>query len=225
MKKYLFNFAQEGKSLILTTMALSLLSLALYYNFKHDDFYLVFLTSFYMQTFFFLVCCFFFRDPNRDIETSNLNKFLSPADGRVLSIKNIEDPDIGSAKKISIFLSFFNVHRQWVPSDSKVLNTHYNPGRYFIAFKDKASLDNEQTSILFKDTGNNPFRIKQIAGFVARRIVNHMTPDLLVKNGQKLGFIKFGSRVEIIVPEHFQVFVKKGDNVKGCKTVLGEFKS
>ena len=95
MKKYLFNFAQEGKSLILTTMTLSLLSLLLYYNFKYD----VFLTSFYIQTFFFLVCCFFFRDPNRDIETSNLNKFLSPADGRVLSIKNIEDPDIGSAKK------------------------------------------------------------------------------------------------------------------------------
>ena len=221
MKKYLFNFAIEGRSLILTTMGLSLLSLVLYYRFDYD----VFLTSFYMQGFFFLVCCFFFRDPIREVIDFNKNQFLSPADGTILSVKDIEDPDIGPAKKISIFLSFFNVHRQWVPSTSKVLNMYYNPGKYFIAFKDKASLDNEHTSILFKDDNNNPFRIKQIAGFVARRIVNHMQPDLKVEKGQKLGFIKFGSRVEIIVPDYFQVSVKKGDKVKGCKTILGEFKS
>jgi len=221
MKKYLFNFAIEGRSLILTTMGLSLLSLVLYYRFDYD----VFLTSFYMQGFFFLVCCFFFRDPIREVIDFNKNQFLSPADGTILSVKDIEDPDIGPAKKISIFLSFFNVHRQWVPSTSQVLNMYYNPGKYFIAFKDKASLDNEHTSILFKDDNNNPFRIKQIAGFIARRIVNHMQPDLKVEKGQKLGFIKFGSRVEIIVPDYFQVSVKKGDKVKGCKTILGEFKS
>ena len=178
-----------------------------------------------MQTFFFLVCCFFFRDPIREITVSNKDKFLSPADGTILSIKNIKDPDIGDSNKIAIFLSFFNVHRQWVPSNSQVLNMYYNQGRYFIAFKDKASLDNEHTSILFKDKHDNPFRIKQIAGFVARRIVNHMQPELKVKIGQKLGFIKFGSRVEIIVPNTFEISVKKGDKVRGCKTVLGEFKN
>ena len=221
MKKYLFNFAQEGASLILVTMLLSVASLILYNQFQYD----VFLTSFYLQFFYFLVCCFFFRDPIREIKTPNQDKFLSPADGTILSVKDIEDPDIGPSKKISIFLSFFNVHRQWVPLNSKVLNMHYNPGKYFIAFKEKASLDNEHTSILFKDTHDNPFRIKQIAGFIARRIVNHMKPDLQVEIGQKLGFIKFGSRVEIIVPNNFEVFVQKGDKVKGCKTILGEFKS
>ena len=221
MRKYLFNFAQEGKKLILVTMSLSILSLLLYYQFEYS----VFLTSFYMQTFYFLVCCFFFRDPVREIKSSDENKFLSPADGTVLYVKDFKDPDIGDSKKIAIFLSFFNVHRQWVPSDSKVLNTNYNPGKYFIAFKDKASLDNEHTSILFKDSHDNPFRIKQIAGFVARRIVNHMQPELKVKIGQKLGFIKFGSRVEIIVPNSFDVSVKKGDKVRGCRTVLGQFKN
>ena len=221
MKKYLFNFAQEGASLILVTMLLSVASLILYNQFQYD----VFLTLFYLQFFYFLVCCFFFRDPIREIKTPNQDKFLSPADGTILSVKDIEDPDIGPAKKISIFLSFFNVHRQWVPLNSKVLNMHYNPGKYFIAFKEKASLDNEHTSILFKDTHDNPFRIKQIAGFIARRIVNHMKPDLQVEIGQKLGFIKFGSRVEIVVPNNFEVFVQKGDKVKGCKTILGEFKS
>ena len=221
MKKYLFNFAQEGRSLILVTMILSILSLVLYYNFEYD----VFLISFYIQTFCFLVCCFFFRDPIREIALSNEDQFLSPADGTILSIKDTKDRDIGDSKKIAIFLSFFNVHRQWVPSNSQVLNMHYNPGRYFIAFKDKASLDNEHTSILFKDQHDNPFRIKQIAGFIARRIVNHMQPELRVKIGQKLGFIKFGSRVEIIVPNRFEVFVKKGDKVRGCKTILGKFKN
>ena len=220
MRKYLFNFAQEGKKLILVTMSFSILSLLLYYRFEYS----VFLTSFYMQTFYFLVCCFFFRDPVREIKPSNQDDFLSPADGTVLYVKDFKDPDIGDSKKIAIFLSFFNVHRQWVPSNSKVLNMHYNPGKYFIAFKDKASLDNEHTSILFKDINDNPFRIKQIAGFVARRIVNHMQPELKVKIGQKLGFIKFGSRVEIIVPNTFDVSVKKGDKVRGCKTVLGQFK-
>ena len=220
MRKYLFNFAQEGKKLILITMSFSILSLLLYYRFEYG----VFLTSFYMQTFYFLVCCFFFRDPVREIKSSNQDDFLSPADGTVLYVKDFKDPDIGDSKKIAIFLSFFNVHRQWVPSNSKVLNIHYNPGKYFIAFKDKASLDNEHTSILFKDINDNPFRIKQIAGFVARRIVNHMQPELKVKIGQKLGFIKFGSRVEIIVPNTFDVSVKKGDKVRGCRTVLGQFK-
>jgi len=220
MRKYLFNFAQEGKKLILVTMSFSILSLLLYYRFEYG----VFLTSFYMQTFYFLVCCFFFRDPVREIKPSNQDDFLSPADGTVLYVKDFKDPDIGDSKKIAIFLSFFNVHRQWVPSNSKVLNMHYNPGKYFIAFKDKASLDNEHTSILFKDINDNPFRIKQIAGFVARRIVNHMQPELKVKTGQKLGFIKFGSRVEIILPNTFDVSVKKGDKVRGCKTVLGQFK-
>ena len=220
MRKYLFNFAQEGKKLILITMSFSILSLLLYYRFEYG----VFLTSFYMQTFYFLVCCFFFRDPVREIKSSNQDDFLSPADGTVLYVKDFKDPDIGDSKKIAIFLSFFNVHRQWVPSNSKVLNMHYNPGKYFIAFKDKASLDNEHTSILFKDINDNPFRIKQIAGFVARRIVNHMQPELKVKIGQKLGFIKFGSRVEIIVPNTFDVSVKKGDKVRGCRTVLGQFK-
>ena len=220
MKKYLFNFAQEGRSLMLVTMILSILSLILYFTFEYD----IFLTSFYMQTFFFLICCFFFRDPIRIITPSNQGKFLSPADGTILYVKDFKDSDIGDSKKIAIFLSFFNVHRQWVPSNSQVLNIHYNPGRYFIAFKDKASLDNEHTSILFKDKHDNPFRIKQIAGFVARRIVNHMKPNSNVYQGEKLGFIKFGSRVEIIVPKNFEVNVKKGMKVKGCKTIIGKFK-
>ena len=104
-----------------------------------------------------------------------------------------------------------------------MLHSIYNPGRFFGAFKNKASEKNEQTSILFCNNDENFFKIKQIAGFVARRIVNHMDPDLNVSQGEKLGFIKFGSRVEIIVPEKFEVNVKKGMKGRGCKTIIGNF--
>lgn len=219
MKKYLFNIATEGKSIILTTMLFSILSLILYYIFNYD----VFLMLFYFQTFFFLVCCFFFRDPIRIVSPSNKEQLISPADGRILYVKDFKDPDIGDSQKIAIFLSFFNVHRQWVPLNSEVIKTSYNPGKFFGAFMDKASDKNEQTSILF-NSNNNIYRVKQIAGFVARRIVNHMNENLSVSQGDKLGFIKFGSRVEIIVPKNFEVNIKKGMKVKGCKTVLGKFK-
>ena len=202
-------------------MFLSIVSFALFYMFGYEIIFNIFL----FLTFFFLTSCFFFRDPDRSKFNINDTDFLCPADGTVLYIKDVSDPEIGEAKKIAIFLSFFNVHRQWVPCTSKVIKTHYNPGKYFIASKDKASLNNEQTSILFKDNNSNSFIIKQIAGFVARRIVNHMKPELEVNSGQKLGFIKFGSRVEIIVPQNFNVNIKKGDKVRGCKTIIGSFKS
>ncbi|MAN35450.1 MAG: phosphatidylserine decarboxylase family protein, partial [Candidatus Marinimicrobia bacterium] len=99
----------------------------------------------------------------------------------------------------------------------------YNPGKFFGAFKNKASDKNEQTSIIFQDDKENIFKIKQIAGFVARRIVNHMDKNLDVNQGDKLGFIKFGSRVEIIVPANFKVKVRKGMKVRGCKTIIGNF--
>ena len=105
-----------------------------------------------------------------------------------------------------------------------MLRILYNPGKFFGAYKNKSSLKNEQNSILFSDTNKNFFKIKQIAGFVARRIVNHMKPNLGTYQGQKLGFIRFGSRVEIIIPNNFDIKVKKGMKVRGCKTVIGKFK-
>ena len=170
-----------------------------------------------------LIVCYFFRDPIRRIK-GNEQDFLSPADGRIVSIKDYDDSDIGPSKKIAIFLSYFDVHRQWVPLNSKVLKMLYNPGKFFGAYKNKSSLKNEQNSILFSDNNENIFKIKQIAGFVARRIVNHMKPNLGTYQGQKLGFIRFGSRVEIIIPNNFDIKVKKGMKVRGCKTVIGKFK-
>ena len=217
MKK-IINIAPEGYRIILYTSFVWILFYLLSIYFEYSWIELASAYLFYVL----LIVCYFFRDPIRDVISNNDN-FLSPADGKIVSIESFEDADLGKSIKIAIFLSFFNVHRQWIPLNAKVIDSIYNPGKFFGAFKDKASEKNEQTSILFSDINKNEFKIKQIAGFVARRIVNHMNPNLDVSQGQKLGFIKFGSRVEIIVPENFDIKVKKGMKVKGCKTVIGKF--
>ena len=175
----------------------------------------------------FLACItvfslYFFRDPQRI--PPNADGFLAPADGKIVQIREIEDDELGKAWQISIFLSIWNVHSQRVPLSGKVLSKKYNPGKFFAAFKHKASKDNEQISVLFEAEKGNKFKIKQIAGWIARRIINYMEPKKNVERGERLGFIRFGSRVDIIVPEKFQLDVSLGDIVTGNQTIIGRFK-
>ena len=168
-----------------------------------------------------LFSIYFFRDPQR-IPPNN-NGFLSPADGTVVQIINVEDEEIGSAKQISIFLSIFNVHRQRVPLSGKVISKQYNSGKFLAAFNHKASLDNEQMVVKFETENGKQYKIKQIAGLIARRIFNYMEPEIMVQRGERLGFIRFGSRVDIIVPADFQINVNLGDAVLGNQTIIGSF--
>ena len=168
-----------------------------------------------------IFCIFFFRDPKREAVSSH-KKIISPADGKIVRIINTSDDQMGKVCIVSIFLSVFNVHRQWVPIDSKVLNRQYNKGTFLGAFFDKASDKNEQHITYFEtDFGN--YKIKQIAGFIARRIINYMAPFKEVCAGDNLGFIRFGSRVDVILPEKCTINVSVGDKVSGCRTILGEF--
>ncbi|MDB4610168.1 phosphatidylserine decarboxylase [Verrucomicrobia bacterium] len=171
---------------------------------------------------FILFSLYFFRDPLR-IPMGEPNQMVSPADGKVVQILDIEDPDIGKAKQISIFLSVFNVHCQRVPLSGKVISSFYNSGKFLAAFNHKASIDNEQTSILFETDSSNRYKVKQIAGLIARRILNYMEPEMIVEKGQRLGFIRFGSRVDIIVPSNFKINVSLGDIVQGNRSIMGEF--
>ena len=168
-----------------------------------------------------LFSMYFFRDPQR-IPPNN-NGFLSPADGKVVQIINVEDEEIGPAKQISIFLSVFNVHCQRVPLSGIVISKQYNSGKFLAAFNHKASLENEQTVVTFETENGKRYKIKQIAGLIARRILNYMEPENRVERGQRLGFIRFGSRVDIIVPPEFQIDVSLGDMVRGNQTIIGRF--
>ena len=210
--------AQEGKIILIPLLLLLILATGIqsYYptvGLKWINLFLAFIT---------FCSLYFFRDPQRI--PPNTDGFLSPADGKIVQIKEIVDEDLGKSSQISIFLSVWNVHSQRVPLSGKVLLREYNSGKFFAAFKNKASKENEQVSVLFEGVKGNKFKIKQIAGWIARRIINYMEPERNVGRGERLGFIRFGSRVDIIVPEKFQLDVSLGDIVKGNKTIIGRFK-
>ncbi len=167
-----------------------------------------------------LFLIFFYRNPSRNIPVDN-NLVLSVADGRVLSVEDMQNEYIGGrGKKVSIFLSVLNVHINRVPITGKIDYVKYHPGKFFAAFEDKASADNEQSEIGLS-FGSNRLIFKQIAGILARRIVCRLEKDQTVKAGEIFGMIHFGSRAELFLPDNVEVLVKKGDMVKGGETVIG----
>ena len=214
--------ASEGKIIIIPVILI--LFIGIFTNYLVDDI-LNWLKYFnYFSFSFLLFTLYFFRNPKRN-SVGESNQMLSPADGKVIQIININDPEIGNAKQISIFLSIFDVHSQHVPIDSSVISSNYFSGKYLLAFNHKTSSKNEQATTLFKTKENNKYKIKQIAGFIARRILNYMQSDQSVIKGQRLGFIRFGSRVEIIVSSNnFDIVVKKGDKIKANISPIGVFK-
>ena len=209
--------APEGKIILIPLLLLVLAGTGIYSYYPSEVLKWINL----MVALLILFSLYFFRDPQRI--SPNNHGFISPGDGKIVQIIDIEDADIGKAKQISIFLSVFNVHSQRVPISGKVVSKAYNPGKFLAAFNHKASLDNEQTVVMFETESGKRYKIKQIAGLIARRILNYMEPELLVERGQRLGFIRFGSRVDIIVPEDFQIDVSLGDVVEGNLSIIGHF--
>ncbi|MFH0924322.1 MAG: phosphatidylserine decarboxylase family protein [bacterium] len=168
---------------------------------------------------------FFFRDPERKIPSGE-NIFVSPADGKIIQIKKVqEDRDLPQKSLlVSIFMSVFNVHVNRAPCNGVIKDIIYNPGQFLPAFQDKASLLNEQNSVKIS-SGNQTLLVRQIAGLIARRIVCKVkTGDVIVK-GERFGLIRFGSRVDIFLPIETKLNVSIGDKVKGGETVLGELKN
>lgn len=164
----------------------------------------------------------FFRDPERTVPNKS-NIVVSPADGRVLFVKDVLDDKFlnSKAKMVSIFMSPLNVHVNRIPISGKVDYVNYIKGEYIAAFEDKASERNERNEIgITSPAGKVLFT--QIAGFVARRIISDLKVGDSVNIGNRFGMIKFGSRVDIIVPEPWQVKVKKDDNVTAGETILFE---
>lgn len=167
-----------------------------------------------------LFVTYFFRDPEREIP-SDANVVVSPADGKVVEIVTEKDPILGqSFKRISIFLSVFNVHIQRMPIRGKIEKVKYNQGKFLAAFNHKASLDNEQNTILIS-SGKTHVLVKQIAGLIARRLVCWVQSGDELERGQRFGLIRFGSRVDLFLPENSRISVSIGDRVEGGSSVMG----
>lgn len=174
---------------------------------------------------FFVAAIFvtwFFRNPERNIPEDE-KAVLSPADGKVLNIEEVTEDNIlkGRFKKISIFMSIFDVHVNRVPYSGMVDSIVYRKGKFFSANLDKASSLNEGNSILVKTDDGQEILTIQIAGLIARRIVCWIKEGMKVKKGQRFGLIRFGSRLEVFLPLDSTISVKVGDRVKGGETPIG----
>ena len=171
--------------------------------------------------FFYSMILWFFRNPKRNIIIDD-NVILSPADGKIVDIKEVNENEFfkDDRIKISIFLSITNIHVTRFPISGKIIYNKYHPGKYLLAWHPKSSEKNERTSVVISNNSFGNILYRQIAGAVARRIVNYAKTNLEVIQGEDSGFIKFGSRVDVFLPLNSNISVKKGQNVKGGITIL-----
>jgi len=167
--------------------------------------------------------CYFFRDPERIPDSTGALDILSPADGRVTAIDQVNEPDFihGPAWRISIFLSLFDVHVQRSPYTGVVRFLHYQPGDFAPAFlKDTHS---NEANLIGLETAHGSLLVKQIAGILARRIICWFGPGDALAAGQRLGLIKFGSRVDLFLPPGVEVLAYVGQQVYGGQTVVARW--
>ena len=175
----------------------------------------------FIATFLLLIFLIsFFRIPNRKL-TAQEDAIVAPADGKVVTIEEVEADEYFLDRRIqvSIFMSPLNVHVNRNPASGDVLYSEYHKGKYLVAWHPKSSTENERHTVVYKTNGKE-LLIKQIAGAVAKRIVNYLQPGQQVKQGEEMGFIKFGSRVDILLPLNAKIQVKIGEIVKGGVTVV-----
>ena len=162
----------------------------------------------------------FFRIPKR-VPVADEGQILCPSDGKVVVIEEVEEPEVFGDKRIqvSIFMSPLNVHAQWAPMAGEVTHANYHPGKYLVAWHPKSSTENERTTLVINGS-RGPVLFRQIAGAVARRIRWYIEPGQQVELGEEVGFIKFGSRIDVFLPLGSDIHVGLDQKVKGRETVL-----
>ena len=168
-----------------------------------------------------LFMAFFFRNPERTIPEDK-GVFVSPADGKVILIKDVYEKDYlkADSKKISIFMSLLDVHVNRAPCDGNASVINHSPGKFLVAHKNAASIENENT-VMVLEGKDGKILVRQVAGLVARRIVCKMKAGDVLRRGERYGMIKFGSRLDVYLPKETEIQIKVGDKVKAGETVLG----
>ncbi len=169
--------------------------------------------------FFFLS---FFRSPRREMFLQD-QAVIAPADGKIVAIEEVEENEVLKEKciQVSIFMSVFNVHINWFPVSGIIRYMKHHNGRFQAAYLPKASVENERTTVALETTDGKMIVVRQIAGALARRIVCYAKPGEAAKQGRQMGFIKFGSRVDVFLPLNSRIDVKLNQTVKGKQTILG----
>lgn len=174
--------------------------------------------------FVFLFTVRFFRNPQR-VCPPDENTVFAPADGEIVIIQEVEEPEFLKAKaiQVSVFMSIFNVHVNWYPVGGKILYSKHHHGKYLVAWHPKSSEKNERTSIAVQCANGRTVLFRQIAGYIARRIVCYAKAGEQARQCGQVGIIKFGSRVDLFLPPDSRILVKIGDKVRGCETPVARF--
>ncbi|MEI2760263.1 MAG: phosphatidylserine decarboxylase family protein [Bacteroidia bacterium] len=213
---------REGKNWVWGTLITVLLINLFVLNFRAEHDWITVLVLIVTIVFFLLILQFF-RYPKRNI-TRNENYVIAPADGKVVVIERTEESEYYKDKRIqvSIFMSPINVHANWYPMSGKIKFLRYHKGKYLVAWHPKASTENERSTIVVEKDSNKTILLRQIAGALAKRIVYYPRENDLVKQGAEMGFIKFGSRVDIYLPLTAKINVELNQKTKGGVTVIAE---
>lgn len=169
----------------------------------------------------YLLLLWFFRNPFRQLNQPDPDAIYAPCDGRIVVIEEVHEQEFFKEKRIqvSIFMSPLNVHINWNPVSGEIAYVKHHPGKYLVAWHPKSSSENEMTSTVLQNEKTSML-IRQIAGALARRIVNYMQPKQKVAAGTEMGFIKFGSRVDLLLPLNVKLNVKLDQRVKGASTII-----
>ena len=169
----------------------------------------------------FILIVNFFRSPERICKPID-NAVITPADGEVVVIEEVDEPEYFKAKckQVSIFMSPFNVHVNWFPLSGQVLYSKHHSGRFMGAYLPKSSTENERTSVVIKTDDGKEILVRQVAGAMARRIVCYAKEGMKAEQGAQMGFIKFGSRLDLYLPLDADIKVKIGDKVTGTQTTV-----
>lgn len=175
---------------------------------------------------FYLLVVNFFRSPKRTFHGDRHNVVVSSVDGTVVALEEVFEPEVlrRRVRMLSVFMSVFNVHANWFPVDGEVLMVRHHNGRFLSAYLPKASVENERSTVLIRATNGQEVLMRQIAGAVARRIVTYAEPGDIADIKDHMGFIKFGSRVDIYLPLDAEVFVKIGDKTTGGVSVVAHLR-
>ena len=209
------KIAKEGRIFVypLFILTILLLSINILYNIS------IFFPFF--SGVVFLFCLNFFRDPDRIIPIRD-NIILSPADGKIIRIEKVNDEEVGDSIIISIFLNIFNVHVNRMPMSGSFQDVKYMKGKFLLAFDHKACDENEKNTIKIS-TEIGTVKIVQIAGLLARRIICYATKEDSMEIGERLGFMRFGSRIDLTIPSKVNLGIKLGQKVVGNRTVIGTY--
>ena len=215
---------REGfKSIAIAGIIFGILNVSLFWFFSASLMWLCILI-FFVSLLLVLFIVSFFRIPSRKL-LINEDLIIAPADGKVVVIEDHFDEEYFKEKRlqVSIFMSPANVHVNRNPISGSVVYNKYHKGKYLVAWNPKSSTENERHSVVIK-RGNTEILVKQIAGAVAKRIVNYLQVGQHVKQGEEMGFIKFGSRVDLLLPVGTKLKVQLNQVVKGGITIIGELK-